>query len=286
MALHTVPAANRRAIPGGAALRSVHRSWRRYDPGVDLAERGDTARRHPWETERARFFRALIARHVGDPPPRRILDVGAGDGWFAGELSQAMTDSSEIVCWDVNYRSVDLEAELPPGVARTAEEPDGTFDLALLLDVIEHIDDDAAFLDRSVLPHLTEHSIVVVSVPAYQGLFSSHDDALAHHRRYSPGRLRHLLAARFEILARGGLFASLIPLRAAAVARERVAGPPDAHGIGGWNAGTGVTRVVSAVLGADARAGQWLAHRGLPMPGLSTWAVCRPRPGTGSSAGS
>jgi SAM-dependent methyltransferase len=248
---------------------------------VDLAERGDTARRHPWETERSRFFRSLIAHHVGLRPPRRILDVGAGDGWFAGELSQAMTEASEIVCWDVNYRSADLEADLPPGVVRTADDPTGTFDLALLLDVIEHITDDAAFLDDSVLPHLTPESLVVVSVPAYQGLFSSHDEALAHHRRYSPGRLRALLAPRFEILARGGLFASLLPLRAAAVARERATGPPDTHGIGSWNAGAGATRAVSAVLAADAAVGRWLAHRGVATPGLSTWAVCRPRAGSG-----
>ena len=252
---------------------------------MDLAERGGAARRHPWETERSRFFRALIAHHVGDVAPRRILDVGAGDGWFAGELSRAMTDASEIVCWDVNYRSADLEADLPPGVVRTADEPSGTFDLVLLLDVVEHIADDAAFLDGSVLPHLSPESVVVVSVPAYQGLFSSHDEALAHHRRYSPGRLRALLAPRFEIVARGGLFASLIPLRAAAVARERVAGPPDAHGIGGWNAGAGTTRAVSAVLAADARVGRWLAHRGVATPGLSTWAVCRPRDGSRADGG-
>jgi SAM-dependent methyltransferase len=234
---------------------------------VDLAERGDTAQRHPWETERARFFRSLIARHLGDGHPRRILDVGAGDGWFAGELSQAMTDGCEIVCWDVNYQSVDLDAALPDGVIRTADEPD-----------------DAGFLDGSVLPHLTEQSLVVVSVPAYQRLFSSHDDALAHHRRYSPGRLRDLLSPRFDVIARGGLFASLLPLRAAAVARERISGPPESHGIGDWTAGSGVTRAVTAVLAADAGAGRWLAHRGVPTPGLSTWAVCRPRRGIGTRA--
>jgi|RhiMethySRZTD1v2_1073278.scaffolds.fasta_scaffold37842_4 SAM-dependent methyltransferase len=254
----------------------------RYDPGVDLAERGDTARRHPWEIERSQFFRALIARHVGDGVPRRILDVGAGDGWFAGELSQEMTEGSEIVCWDINYRSADLAADLPPGVVRTADEPEGTFDLALLLDVIEHVEDDAGFLDTAVLPHLTGRSLVVVSVPAYQRLFSSHDDTLAHHRRYSPRQLREVLAPRFEIVARGGLFASLLPVRAAAVARERVAGPRPTHGVGAWTAGTGVTRAVTAVLAADAGTGAWLAHRGLPTPGLSTWAVCRPRPPAGT----
>jgi SAM-dependent methyltransferase len=243
---------------------------------VDLAERGDTDRRHPWETERARFFRGLIARHLGGRLPRRILDVGAGDGWFAGELGAELA-GCEIVCWDVNYRSEELDAPLPEGVVRTAVEPEGTFDLVLLLDVIEHVADDAAFLDDSIVPHLTKRSLLVVSVPAYQRLFSSHDDALAHYRRYSPGRLHDLLGPRFEVVARGGLFASLLPLRAAAVARERVVGPPDAHGIGDWSGGDALTRAVSAVLAADAGAGAWLAAHGLPTPGLSTWAVCRPR---------
>jgi SAM-dependent methyltransferase len=242
---------------------------------VDLAERGDTDRRHPWETERARFFRGLIARHLGGWRPRRILDVGAGDGWFAGELGTDLS-GCEIVCWDVNYRSEELDVPLPEGIVRTAVEPEGTFDLVLLLDVIEHVADDAAFLD-SIVPHLAERSLLVVSVPAYQRLFSSHDDALAHHRRYSPRQLHDLLAPRFEVVARGGLFASLLPLRAAAVARERVAGPPDEHGIGGWSAGVALTRAVSAVLAADAGAGAWLAAHGVSTPGLSTWAVCQPR---------
>jgi SAM-dependent methyltransferase len=255
-----------------------------YDPAVDLAERGDAVRRHPWETERAQFFRSLIAHHLGNGCPHRILDIGAGDGWFAGELSQEMSDGSEVVCWDINYRSADLAADLPDRVIRTADEPKGSFDLVLLLDVIEHIDDDATFLDSAVLPHVTERSLVVVSVPAYQSLFSSHDDALAHHRRYSPRALRNVLEPRFDILARGGLFASLIPLRMAAVARERIAGPPETHGVGNWSAGAGVTRAVSAVLALDVGAGRWLADRGVPTPGLSTWAVCRPRAGTSAGA--
>jgi SAM-dependent methyltransferase len=245
---------------------------------VDLREQGDTARRHPWETARARFFRSLIARHTPPGGPRRVLDVGAGDGWFAGELGRA-AEGAAIVCWDVNYRSADLAADLPAGVVRTAAEPEGTFDLVLLLDVIEHVEDDAGFLDAAILPRVDPDGVVIVSVPAYQALFSAHDTALVHHRRYSPGRLRALLAPRFEIVARGGLFASLLPARAAGVARERLARPraPQDHGVGHWDRGPGLTRAVEAALDADAGAGLWLAEHGLPTPGLSTWAVCRPR---------
>ena len=83
----TVPAPTVRFLKAGAGTLPAGSPRRdQYAPGVDLAERGDTDRRHPWEVERARFFRSLIGRHLGDRRPRRILDVGAGDAWFAGEL--------------------------------------------------------------------------------------------------------------------------------------------------------------------------------------------------------
>ena len=159
-----------------------------------------------------------------------MLDVGAGDGWFAGELGRE-AEGAAIVCWDVNYRSADLAADLPAGVVRIAAEPEGTFDLVLLLDVVEHVEDDGGFLDRSIVPHLGPDGVLIVSVPAYQALFSAHDEALAHHRRYSPRQLRALLAPRFEIVARGGLFASLLPARAQG-SRERLARCPAGRGPG------------------------------------------------------
>jgi SAM-dependent methyltransferase len=250
---------------------------------MDLAERTGSAQRHPWETTRAAFVRGLVDRYLGGRTPRRVLDVGAGDGWFAHELQRELDAGTEVVCWDVNYSGADLAADLPASVVRTVAPPAGPFDVALLLDVIEHVDDDRAFLDEAVLPLLGPDALLVVTVPAYQGLFTSHDDALGHHRRYSATRLRTLLAPRVEIVARGGLFASLLPARAAALARERVAGPPPRHGIGDWSAGPGVTRAVSAVLATDARVGGWLSRRGLPTPGLSLWAVCRPRPQPGAT---
>jgi SAM-dependent methyltransferase len=247
---------------------------------VDLIERGEALRRHPWEVARAGFFRRLIGDHFPSVRTCRILDVGAGDGYFAGELGQTMVTSSEIVCWDVNYRSADLDVDLPPGVERTANEPNGTFDVVLMLDVIEHIADDAAFLDTSILPHLADDSVVIISVPAYQRLFSSHDEALGHHRRYSPRQLRDLLQPRLDVVARGGLFTSLLPLRAADVARERLARSTTSQGVGNWTAGPTVTRALETVLAADARLGRWFSGHRITTPGLSTWAVCRPPVGS------
>lgn len=217
----------------------------------------------------------MIARHAGVASLRSVLDIGAGDGWFAGELLADVPEGCELVCWDVNYTSEDLEAVLGPGVQRVTGEPDRTFDLVLALDVIEHIADDASFLEHSVIPRLHERSVLVVSVPAYQALYSSHDRALGHERRYRPGELHDLLANRADVVERGGMFTTLLAPRALAVAAERAGRRGSDDGVGAWRGGATLTSALTGVLGADAAAGGWLARNGMRLPGLSTWAVCR-----------
>jgi SAM-dependent methyltransferase len=242
---------------------------------VDLRERTANDRRHPWEIARARFFRRLIERHVALAGVARVLDVGAGDGWFAHELSADLPATAEIVCWDVNYRSEDLAT--PPGerLTRTAQVPDGQFDLVLLLDVLEHVLDDEAFLRDAVLPRLARSAFAVISVPAHPRLFSDHDRMLEHHRRYRPRELHDLLGRHLDVVARGSLFATLLAPRAAAVLLERAGRHRGTSGVGGWSGGPALTSAMTAALDADAALGRQLADRGVRLPGLSTWAVCR-----------
>lgn len=68
----------------------------------------------------------------------------------------------------------------------------GRYDAVLLLDVIEHIDDDAAFV-RAALRHLRSDGIVAVNVPANVTLFSDYDRVAGHVRRYTQHGLRGLL---------------------------------------------------------------------------------------------
>ncbi len=246
-----------------------------YHASVDLSERHGAVRRHPWEVVRSRFFRSLIARHAEVLSLRSVLDIGAGDGWFAGELLSDVSRECELVCWDINYTSEDLEAALGPRVRRVTEAPRRTFDLVLLLDVIEHIADDAAFIERAVIPRLHEQSVLVVSVPAFQALYSDHDLALGHERRYRPAALHELLAERLHVVERGGLFTALLAPRALSAAAERIGRRGSADGLGAWTGGAALTAALTGVLRTDAAAGAWLARHGVPLPGLSAWAVCR-----------
>ena len=88
----------------------------------------------------------------------------------------------------------------------------GRYDAVFLLDVIEHIDDDLAFL-RAALRHLRSGGLVVINVPASMLLFSDYDRVAGHLRRYTPASLKTLLrqcGAEGETIQRWGL--SMVPL--------------------------------------------------------------------------
>lgn len=245
---------------------------------MDLRERvGGVPRRHPWEVARARFFRRLIADHADLRRPRRVLDIGAGDGWFAHELAPDLPADAEIVCWDINYRSEDLDAPTGPNTTRTAVAPAGVFGVVLALDVLEHVADAEAFLADQLLPTLAADGIAVVSVPAHPRLFSDHDRMLEHYRRYRPAELRAMLERHLRIVETGSLFTSLLPPRAIAVGLEHAGRHRDPTGVGAWSAGPTLTRALTAVLDTDAAVGRRLGRSGLRVPGLSTWAVAERR---------
>jgi 2-polyprenyl-3-methyl-5-hydroxy-6-metoxy-1,4-benzoquinol methylase len=249
---------------------------------VDLRERSaPLARRHPWEIARAAFFRNVLESHDLLSTPARWLDVGAGDAWLATELRGSLPEGTEIVCWDINYSEDELAgAATTPGVVLTAGRPTGRFDRILLLDVIEHVADDHAFLGGILSDLLAPGGRVLVSVPAYQALFSRHDVALGHYRRYSPRQGRALLDAEgLERVVDGGVFHLLLLPRALAVVVQRlrraVPAADDATGVGQWTGGARLTRAIVAILRGEGAISRRLGRRKLAVPGLSYWALCR-----------
>ncbi|MDW3213104.1 MAG: methyltransferase domain-containing protein [Ilumatobacteraceae bacterium] len=238
---------------------------------MDLTERGDSAVRHPWEVQRFEAYRRVLADH-GALDARRVLDVGAGDGWFSEGLLDHLPDSAEIVCWDVNYDDNDLEPS-HPSLVRTRDRPSAGYDLVLLLDVLEHIQDPGLFVGSVLAPLTSSGTRVLVAVPAHQRLFSSHDEALGHYRRYARRQLLDQVSPWLDVVEDGPLFTSLLLPRAASAAIERVAPRPAATaGVGNWGAGRIVTAAVNRALAADARSGRAARRLGVRLPGLSHWA--------------
>jgi SAM-dependent methyltransferase len=161
---------------------------------------------HVEEDRQHWYFRGRLAvirgalRRVLPRRSLRLLEIGCGTGHVLGGL----TDFGEAVGIEANdallavARAAGLDARkgaLPDDLSVAP----GWADVVLLLDVIEHLDDDDAGL-RAARRVLRDDGLLVVTVPAYPWLWSGHDAALGHRRRYVAAGLRRLVeAAGFRV---------------------------------------------------------------------------------------
>jgi SAM-dependent methyltransferase len=140
--------------------------------------------RHWWYRGRRRVIDLVLAK-LGLPPQARILDAGCGSGRNMIELSAF----GAVTGIELSPTSVALARER--GVGEVVEgsvlelpfEQD-SFDLAVSLDVIEHLEDDRGAL-RELRRVVAPGGALLVTVPAYQWLWSAHDEINHHHRRYN-----------------------------------------------------------------------------------------------------
>src|SRR5262245_15834908 len=111
---------------------------------MDLLEaRSSRVRRHPWEGVRFEFFHRLLSQAGLLRRGVSILDVGSGDAWFGIQLARSLAQDAAIVCWDRAYKTggpPPIPAKLP--IRWSFSRPREVFDALLLLDVLEHIEDD------------------------------------------------------------------------------------------------------------------------------------------------
>ena len=141
------------------------------------------------DPERHWYYRSKLVglqRALSDAGGRsfsRVLDVGAGSGFFSEQLIRSGMCSSRV-CVDPNYSDAQLsDADDAKFLREASPAIVGACDLALFIDVLEHVDDDVALLtDYAAL--LPPGASVVVSVPAFRSLWSGHDEFLEHRRRY------------------------------------------------------------------------------------------------------
>jgi SAM-dependent methyltransferase len=125
--------------------------------------------------------------------PPRILDLGCGTG--GNTLSYAQLGS--VV--GVEPDPLALGLAHARGGARYCRSNgtqlpfrNGVFDAVVASDVLEHIEDDGSAV-LEIARVLRQGGLAVISVPAHQWLFSQHDAALHHFRRYAKSGLRDLL---------------------------------------------------------------------------------------------
>ncbi|AYQ38213.1 methyltransferase [Burkholderia aenigmatica] len=163
---------------------------------------------------------SAIRRFLGAPGASRILDVGAGSGFFSKHLLER-TQASEAWCVDTSYAD-DTDGEAagkPIHFRRSVDRFDA--DLVLLMDVLEHVDDDVGLLMQYV-KGAPSGSRFLITVPAFQFLWSGHDDFLEHKRRYTLGGLEDVVRRAGLDVEHGAYYFGLtFPLAAALRLGER-----------------------------------------------------------------
>lgn len=148
-------------------------------------------------------WKAYVARRLARYVVGDVLEVGAGLGtttralcdgrqasWTCLEPDRALADR---LAESVRSRPLPLAPEVVVGFLDDLVA-DRRFDSILYIDVLEHIEDDRAELQRAV-GRLRPGGCVVVLCPAHPALFTPFDRAIGHHRRYTAGMYRRLVPA-------------------------------------------------------------------------------------------
>ena len=180
----------------------------------------DVDDRHWWYRGRRAVIRAELDA-LALPPAAQVLDAGCG----SGRTMQELEDYGTVRGIELDEDAAELarsrgHGEVTVGRLEQLPWPDRTFDLITSLDVIEHTPDDRAAL-AELLRVCRPGGWLLVTVPAYQALWSEHDEANHHYRRYSRAMLRNAAAGAGWSIVRMTSFNSVLLAPAAAVRLAR-----------------------------------------------------------------
>jgi len=149
---------------------------------------------HWWFVARRKIIQKAI-NNLDLPRNIRILDAGCGNG----DNLSLLSTFGDLVAFEKNEYALKTAKSKKIGEIYKAELPDKlpntiktNFDLIVLLDVLEHIDDDSKSL-TTVRKLMNNKGIILITVPAFQWLWSEHDVIHHHKRRYSKSELREKL---------------------------------------------------------------------------------------------
>ena len=226
--------------------------------GTEVRKLTELEDRHWWYRER----RALVARAIRGLLPGVALDVGAAGGGNTRVLHTAGWRAAALEYGEEGAR-VCAERSIPVlrGDATRLPLAPESLDLVVAYDVLEHIEDDAAAA-KEVFELLRPGGVFLVAVPCDPALWSAHDEAVGHVRRYTRPELLSLLAgAGFTVEE---VRSWMVLLRPAVALRRRSSTGSDLDDPPGW---------LNAALGAVVA-----VERRLPvgrLPGVSLLVTAR-----------
>lgn len=227
---------------------------------------------HWWFKAKRQYVAQALAWFGPATAGAKVLDVGCGTGAVMEQMKSLGYEAYGVdMSADALHYCEAKELAVTLGTAENIAYPDANFDVVLALDVLEHVPDHAAAM-REIARVLKPGGIFVSTVPAHPWLFSYHDVALHHVRRYRRAEFKKILETALTVEWVSWIHAViLVPatLRRLLVKKAGASGESDVQ-----PAGTAITAVFTALYALERL--WWRCWRRLPF-GLSLIAVAKKR---------
>ena len=227
-----------------------------------------------WLKKGRRKLLAVMVREAGGGrKDLELLEVGAG----VGQNVPALAEFGEVDVIEISDAGLEALRRVP-GIRRIMGEPipfdlENTYDAVIAMDVVEHIEDDRVALNW-MAQHLRPGGLLFTTVPAYPWLFSEHDVALHHFKRYTAHQFQRALPSSVEVLRCGYFNSILFPLAASVrLAKKAVSG---SEGRPARKQSGLVPEPINSLFQSVLDLELWAIRRGIDFPfGLSVYCLAR-----------
>jgi hypothetical protein len=197
-------------------------------------------------------------------------DIGVDDMFYTRKLQSFVT--GQVYAVDIAFPAEETHINGIICLNDISKLPDN-IDCLVMMDVLEHIEDDWAFFNMAV-EKLGKNGILVITVPAYQFLFSIHDVRSSHFRRYNKRTLIKLIGRNNIIVEKCHCFYTcLFFVRFLSLLRKNkfvgddiVWKHPENHLL---------TLFIKLTLNTDFWINRFLSKLHIYLPGLSILAICK-----------
>jgi SAM-dependent methyltransferase len=199
------------------------------------------------------------------------VDIGVGDMFYTKKI-KSLT-AGKVYAVDIIFPENGIVKDGIVCMNSIEKLPENELDCVIMMDVLEHIEDDKTFFNNAV-NKLRENGTILITVPAWQFLFSAHDAKLLHYRRYNRKQLLTLLQqTNIKVEKCHYFYTSLFLVRLISLLKkEKFNGSEIAWKYSEKNI---LTIIVKLVLNIDFAINKILDKIFIHLPGLSLFAICK-----------